>query len=59
MQSTYEIWFKVYENSGRSEVLTITRVTRTEALLTACEAWDKLEAGGFYMMSMRPAKKTV
>ena len=54
MQSVFEIWFKLYENSGNSELLVIKRVTREQALAAACEAWDKLQAGGFYMMTTRP-----
>jgi hypothetical protein len=54
MQSVFEIWFKLDQRSAHSQVLEIKRVTREQALAAACEAWDKLQAGGFYMMTCRP-----
>lgn len=54
MQSVFEIWFKLDQRSAHSQVLEIKRVTREQALAAACETWDRLEKGGFYMVSTRP-----
>ena len=54
MQSVFEIWFKLDQTSAHSQMIEVKRVTRAQALAAACETWDKLQAGGFYLMTGRP-----
>lgn len=54
MQSVFEIWFKLDQRSAHSQMIEVKRVTREQALAAACETWDRLEKGGFYMVSTRP-----
>ena len=54
MQSVFEIWFKLDQTSAHSQMIEVKRVTKAQALAAACETWDKLQAGGFYLMTGRP-----